>query len=307
MQKLFKFFLLLLFLPAIACAPTTTVTKVDEPILSRSYNAGEYTGPKKKVAIAKFTNSTRFGQRRLGDTISNILATEFEKTNRFLLLERERMDKIFDELKLSMSGLTTGTLSQSQIQLIDADYIITGDVTHYSVNTAGSSDIFTKSKVQTAEVAVDLRIINVRTGEIILSETGRGKAEKKFSQVLGMGSEGSYDESLEMDAFRAAAVKVTENIVIFLDRLPWTCDVIKVSGKRLYIDAGRKSNLKIGDQIDLYKKGETIKDVSGRILGYEEVFLDRGRITDYVGEEAAIVEIVNIHNVPLPLIGKIKK
>ncbi|MBI4690228.1 MAG: hypothetical protein HY754_08190, partial [Nitrospirae bacterium] len=67
---------------------------------------------------------------------------------------------------------------------------ITGDVTHYSVNTIGSSDIFAKSKVQTAEVAVDIRIINVRTGEITLSETGRGKAEKKFGRVLGMGSEG---------------------------------------------------------------------------------------------------------------------
>lgn len=302
MKKDSYFIFVVLFL--VSCAPTKTLTKIDDSTVDRNYNIASFIGPKKKIAVAKFGNTTRFGQRRLGDNITSVLNTELVKSSRFLLLEREQIDKIMEQVKLSQTGITQGTLDQ--IQLIDTDFLITGDVTHYSVSTVGKSDVFSKSKIQIAEVAVDVRVINARTGEILLSETGRGKAEKKFSQVLGMGSEGGYDESLEMDAFRTSVIKLVENIVATLDNYPWCCDIIKINGDKLYIDAGKKSNLKIGDQLAIYKKGEPLKDFSGRILGYEEQFIGYATVNDYFGEEAATVSMQNKYdNLALPLIGKI--
>jgi curli biogenesis system outer membrane secretion channel CsgG len=195
----------------IACSSTKTVTKAEDTETPRAYASGLYLGPRKKVAITKFENLTRFGQRRLGDYISNVLSTELAKTGRFVLLEREAVAQILEQVKLSQAGLTEGTLEQ--VQLLDADFIITGAVTHYAVSTSGSSNVLAQSKIQRAEVAVEVRIINVRSGEIILAEIGKGVAEKKFGKVLGMGESGGYDESLEMDAFRAAVVKVVENII----------------------------------------------------------------------------------------------
>lgn len=56
-----------------------------------------------------------------------------------------------------------------------------------------------------------------------------------------MGESGGYNESLEMDAFRAAAIKLTENVISSLDKRPWTCDMVKINGAKLYIDVEQSS------------------------------------------------------------------
>jgi len=281
------------------------VMKVNDTETIREYELERYVGPKKKVAITKFVNATRFGKRRLGDNISDVLTTELSKTGRFVILERNRVDQILEQVVLSQSGLTEGTLDQ--IQLLDADFIITGAVTHYSVTTSGSSNLFTQSIVQKAEVATDVRIINVRTGEIILSETGKGVVEKRFDKILGMGESGGYDESLEMDAFRTAVIKLTENIVSTIDENPWICDVVKISESKVYIDAGRMSNIKIGDVLEIFQKGEIIKDLSGQVLGYDETVVDTGTIESFIGDDGAVLYVESGKTLQMPLFCKIKK
>ncbi|MFP4522682.1 MAG: CsgG/HfaB family protein [Fibrobacterota bacterium] len=61
----------------------------------------------------------------------------------------------------------------------DADYIITGSVTEYSVKTEGSKGLLTQSKTQTAKAAANMTIIDIRTGRILFSGTGRGTSNKK--------------------------------------------------------------------------------------------------------------------------------
>jgi len=282
-----------------ACSSSKKVTKVDDSTTKDVYKISEYIGPKKKLAIAKFENATRFGKRRLGENMTTVLTTELLKTNRFILLERADVDKILDQLALAQSGVTEGNLEQ--IQLLDADFILTGAVTHYAVTTIGSSNLFTQSKTQKAEVGADVRIIDVRTGEILLSESGMGSTEKEFDKVLGMGEEGGYDESLEMDAFRIAVINLTENIITAIDKTPWICDVVKISNSKLYIGAGKKSNLTKGMVLDIFQKGEVIRNLSGKVIGYEEKWLGIGTISDFFGGDGAIViaESDSLLNLPL--------
>lgn len=286
-----------------ACSSSKKITKADNKEIEKEYFTTDYTGPKKKLAIAKFENATRFGKRRLGENITDVLTTEMSKTGRFTLIERAEVDKILEQIALSQTGLTEGNLEQ--IQLLDADYILTGTVTHYAVTTTGSSNLFTQSKVQKATVGADVRIINVRTGEILLSESGKGRAEKSFDKVLGMGEDGGYDESLELDAFRAAVINLTENIVIALDKEPFVCDVVKISGSKLYIDAGKKSNLKIGTQLDLFKKENFITNLSGQIIGFEEQFIITAMVSDFFGNNGAILSFESDSSLVLPLFCRI--
>lgn len=296
--------MIMLFTLFYSCSSTKSSKRPINAEPVRKYELDNYNGPKKKVAVTKFVNATRFGKRRLGDNISDILITELVKSNRFLLLEREHVDKILDQVALSQSGLTEGTLDE--INMLDADYIITGKVTHYAVNTSGEKGFFTQSKTQTAEVATDVRLINVRTGEIVLSETGTGKAERVYEKVLGVGESGGYDESLEPKAFRKAVINLTERIVEELDKYPWICDVVKISGNDIYIDAGRKSNISIGNVFKIYKRGKAIKNLSGKILGYEDIFVSKGKVKGFIGDEGAILEIKNSIGLNLPLTCKLQ-
>ena len=298
-----KFLTLMISLIVFLSCSAAKKTVSEEKYPVRDFEMLEkYVGPKKKLAIAQFENATRFGKRRLGDNITSVLTTELAKTNRFTLLERERVDKILEQVALSQTGLTEGTLEQ--IQLLDADFILTGAVTHYAVQTTGSSNIFTQSKKQTAEVKADARLIDTRSGEIILSESGEGKAEKEFSKVLGMGTTGGYDESLELDAFRAAVYNMTINLIRALDQKPWICDVVEISEEGLYIDSGKRSNLKIGDSLDVYFRGDAVKNLSGNIIGYKETLQGTGIVTGYIGEDGAIVRMFDYTNLRLPLICK---
>jgi curli biogenesis system outer membrane secretion channel CsgG len=289
----------------VACTTTRKEVKNPEEQVIQNYQASAYIGAKKKLAIAKFENATRFGQRRLGDHLTDVLSTELSRINRFILMERSRIDQILEQVALSQSGLTEGSLQQ--LELLDADYIITGTVTHYAVTTTGSSDLFSQKKVQNAEVAADLRIIDLRSGEVILSETGRGTAQREFKKVMGMGEEGGYDESLEMDAFRVAVVDLTNHIVQIMDKRPWLCDVVKVNGRELYVDAGRESNLKLQDTLQIYQKGELITNLTGQPIGYREKYLDSGVISEFVGERGALLQAVHLDTFQLPLICRLTK
>jgi curli biogenesis system outer membrane secretion channel CsgG len=282
-----------------ACSSSKKITKVDDSSTITDYSTSEYVGPKKKIAIAKFENATRFGKRRLGENMTSVLTTELSKTKRFILLERADVDKILDQLALSQSGITEGSLEQ--IRLLDADFILTGQVTHYAVTTTGSSNLFTQSKTQKAEVGADIRIIDVRTGEILLSESGKGTTEKEFDKVLGMGEDGGYDESLEMDAFRIAVIELTKNIVQSIDQSPWICDVVKISDSRLYIDAGKMSNLSIGMVMQIFQKGEAVKNLSGKVIGYEEKMVGSGTISEFFGNDGAILTSESNYLLSLPL------
>ena len=298
-MKSFTIIFCILIIIISSCTTTRTVKKPE----SGSISVEKYLGPKKKLAVARFENATRFGQRRLGENITAVLSTELNKTNRFILLEREHVDKILEQIALSQSGFTEGNLEQ--VALLDADFILAGAVTHYAVKTTGSKNIFSQSKTQTAEVKADVRIINSRTGEILLSETGSGKVEKEFSKVLGMGKSGGYDESLEMDAFRAAVIDVTENIIHAIDSRPWICDVVEIAAEGLYIDAGQQSNLMIGDSLDIYFRGESVKNLSGTIIGYKEKMCAIGVVTKYFGENGALITPDSYQDLQLPLICKI--
>lgn len=280
------------------CAGQKKVVEDTEEMLTGSYVGQPYHGLRNKVAVTNFINATRFGQRRLGDEISAVLVSELSKSGRFVLLERENLKDILEQVALAQTGLTEGTLEQ--IRLLDADYIITGKVTHYAVTTTGSSGIFSQSKTQRAEVAVD-----VRSGEILLSETGKGVSEKTFEKMMGRGESGGYDESLEQNAFRKAVIQLTEKLIVALDKYPWRCEVVQVEGNTLYINAGRRSNLKVGDRLDIYKTGITIKDLNGNIIGHEEIYIMDAEIVRLVGEKSAALKINSISELQLPLFCKI--
>jgi curli biogenesis system outer membrane secretion channel CsgG len=278
--------------------PRQEITHTEDQLIP-AYTASAAVGPKKKLAVTKFENTTRFGQQRLGDQLTDVLSTELSKTNRFILMERSRIDQIMEQVALSQSGITEGNLQQ--MELLDADYIITGAVTHYAVSTSGSSDLFSQKKIQKAEVAADMRIIDLRSGEVILSETGRGTAEREFKKVMGMGEEGGYDESLEMVAFRTAVVDLSGRIVATLDKRPWLCDVVKTAGRELYIDAGRESNLNLWDTLHIYQKGELVTDLNGQPIGYREKLIDSGVLSEWIGERGALLQAVHLDTFQLPL------
>jgi len=274
-----------------ACSNNKGVSNVrkDNKIQSmREYDSVQgVVSPKRKVVIAEFKNQTRFGSRRLGNNLTDVITTELVKSNRFIVLEREDLAKVMQEINFS-NTMGQGQLA-SERKFQDADYVITGAITKYSVNTTGNKGIISSSKTQRAEISFDMKMINVRTGEVVLSDQGEGVSDVEYGTTLGVGNTGGYDEGLEQEAFRAAAIDVMDNIIETVDRTPWMANVAKITGNKIYINAGQKSNIEIGTKLGVYKQGEKI-EFNGKFLGFEENKVGEAKVVDYLGEDAAVLE-----------------
>src|SRR5438309_4160987 len=54
----------------------------------------KYTGPKRRVGVVDFLNKTAYGQNRLGTSASDVLITELSKTGKFIVVDRDKLDKL---------------------------------------------------------------------------------------------------------------------------------------------------------------------------------------------------------------------
>jgi len=128
-----------------------------------------------------------------------------------------------------------------------------------------------KGKKQIARVTVDYRIVDTTTGVQLLADSGAGIYEKKAGSVLGMGTKAAYDTDLRDGALRDALTKAMVNMMKQLESQPWKGKIAKVAGTKLFINAGKKTGLQVGDKLDVYRVGEDIIDPDTHVkLGASE-------------------------------------
>ncbi len=274
------------------CGVSSRVAKEEAiSIKATQQVTSKFKGIKRRVAVAGFTNKTAYGQR-LGTAASDILITELSKTGNYILIERERLDKIMEEQKLSLTGVIDSRTAASIGNMLGAGAIVTGSITDFGVKTESGGMILSQGKKQSASCTVDVRVVDVTTGRIIFADSGKGLAEKSSGTFLGVGSKSGYDETLEGESLRAAIVKLIENMVSQINSSVWTCNVADVTSSRIYIDAGRFSGLEKGMNLDVFRQGkEIVSPSTGIVLGREEKKSGSVQIIEMFGEDAAIVSV----------------
>ena len=277
----------------LGCMPSIKEVKKANTITS-DYNKYQLIGPKKRVYVADFTNKSRYGQNRISSSISEILTTELSKTNLFIMVEREKIDLLLSEQMLSESGVIDERSAVKVRNLLGANAIITGSITQFGMRTETNDKIVYTTKRQIATCTVDIRIIDVITGRIFWAGAGEGEALRKHENYLGTGTAGSYDETLEGDAFRAAIIQLMDNLVSEINQMPWSCNVVKIGNDDvIYINAGYKSNLKNNVKLSIYNLGETIFDnTTGLELGRVETYVATAKVISQFGEDGSVVKII---------------
>lgn len=296
---------MMLFLVAalmFACAPSKSV-KMQQALTVKETKKvkAEFIGPKRRIGVVEFENKSAYGQGRLGGAASDILVTELVKSEKFIVVERSKMDKIMQEQKLQTQGLTDPQTAAKIGQIMGLEAIVVGTVSQFGVKKEGSDYLLAQSKQQVADVTVDIRVIDVQSGQVILADSGKGQAKSKKGSFLGMGTRGGYDETLEGEALRAAIVKFVDNISNQLNKRPWSAMIADYSGEEIYINAGSASNLKEGVELSCYKQGKEIRDPkTNQILGYREEYLGDFEIIRFCGEsgDCSIAKAQNLKGTP---------
>jgi len=219
----------------------------------------EYQGLKRKVAIARFSNETQYAKGifydkendPLGKQAIDILSAKLASTNKFILLERQDIDKISEEMKI------TGSESY---QKVGADYLIIGSITEYGRKNQGDAKVFSRSKTQIVQAGVSVRLVDVSTGQIIYSEEAKGEAETTDKTSFGLGKSTDYDATLSDKAISAAISKLVENIVNNCMDRPWKSYFLSYDNDGIFISGGKSQGVKVGDIYKVVEKGKSVKN-----------------------------------------------
>lgn len=250
---------------------------------------------KRKIAIGRFTNETRYGKTfqvdanndPLGKQATDMLSTRLVATQKFLVFERPDVEKVKVEQSISKDA-----------GLIGVDALIIGSVTEFGRSTTGKSGFLSATKVQTAHAKVEIRLVDVRTAYVFFTASGSGDASTESGQIAGFGSKADYDASLNDRAIGAAISDVQNALVAKLDERPWRTDILKVDGHQLYISGGSRQGLKVGDTLAILKPGESIKSgQTGFDISLPSKSIGQIKVVSFFGDnetnEGAVADITS--------------
>jgi curli biogenesis system outer membrane secretion channel CsgG len=282
---------LFLVLGLSACSPSTSVKQKETMTIN---NPKGMVGLKRRIGVVDFQNKTKYGANRLGTSATDILITELAKSGKFIVVERDKMDKILEEQKLGMSGAIDPNTAAKVGKILGLNAIVTGSISQFGEETEGSEYLVTQSKSQVVKCTVDIRVVDAETGQVLYADSGSGLSRKHTGGVFGLGTRAGYDETLEGDALRAAIVKFTNNIVTQVEKKPWSCRVADVDGQNIYLNAGSESGIPIGQKLMVLRAGKVIKDpTTGLVIGNAEDKIGEMKVVRYFGEDGSVAELVS--------------
>lgn len=173
-------------------------------------------------------------------TISNQLRDLFtteilEKgKNKIRVVERERLNEIREELNFQQSGEVDTSTVQKIGKLLGVKYVMTGKVTRFAYKEGGFSTGWgvgaLVSKVTGDGMAgavagsvnvkkasftgrLDIRLIEVETGEVLGAWKDEDKVSDTSVKVAGTGAEVSYDEELVNKVFEPIVQRITPKLL----------------------------------------------------------------------------------------------
>ncbi|GEM_PF-805435 len=209
----------------------------------------------------------------------DMLTTALVKTQKFDVIERDRMEAILAEQGMGDFGLTDG---YSNLHLTGLDYVVIGAITQYGTTeeVAGFGGFGTAKKK--ANMAVDIRVLDAENGTTAIAESVSVEADgSRGFAIEGVGARVKDDAAqLLGNVMRMAARDITFMVVssVYPIRV-----AAKTADTELILNYG-DGLLVNGDTLHIYSEGETFTDpATGEVLGSSEELVARVQVSSAEG------------------------
>ena len=248
-------------------------------------------GPKKNIAVMDFENKAGVAaQWNLGSGMAEMLTTALVESGRFNVVERKAITDVLREQDFGASGRTTNVGAAKIGKILNAQVLIRGAVTEFDTRTSGGGNVFSFAGVDvglsgsTAHVAVNVRMYDATTGEVIDSLRVEGKATSGGISGGYSGADlGGFN--FGSSAFtktplgKATQKAINEAVYLISERMeniPWQGKIVTIKSDTVYINAGNNDNILAGSEFVIYRKGEDLIDPdTGISLGSEDTKIGR--------------------------------
>lgn len=246
---------------------------------------------KKKVTILPLLNEAPVGGKDLAVVVKEELRKELARTGAMM----------FKPTSAATLGTSKDIYSGGGVQMVQLarkasmeglNFVIFGRITEARVRQK-ADEIGLLRKVRFfSEVKVELRIFDVSTNKTVFQETVLGFADDQNYEFYGEQDQerARYKRDLLRYSGRVAARKFIPKILNISTRLEWSGKVAKIIDQNIYINAGRKSGIRIGDILHVVTEGTEIYDPStGALIGRTKGNLKGTlEVIDYFGPDGAI-------------------
>jgi curli biogenesis system outer membrane secretion channel CsgG len=214
-------------------------------------------------------------------SLTEALTTTLVGTNRFVVLERMALGQVQQEQDLGASGRVNRETAAEVGKLIGAQVLITGDITGFTHQRSALGGKLTNvikgvtAGVErvSAQVSIDLRLIDAVTGEVIASIKGDGEAAQQGVTADLTKDEKKYDGSVSLTtplgkASRGAIEKAVAGILTSMPKMKWSARVIDFRDGVVYVNAGQGYGMQQGMALEIFDPQPALIDPeTGRNLG----------------------------------------
>ncbi|MFC1658676.1 CsgG/HfaB family protein [Candidatus Omnitrophota bacterium] len=190
---------LAVFLSPVYCCAIEPTAQVDVT------TSASYAGSKARIAVADFEVKAAKAGGEIGSGLREMLVTALINSSRFSVVERQVLSAVMQEQELAVSGAAEQGSGAQRGQIKTADIIITAAVTEFEPEASGGkagigggggigSGILggmLGGSMNKAHMALDIRIIDTSTSEVLAATRVQGEATD-IAGGVGLGFLGSW-------------------------------------------------------------------------------------------------------------------
>lgn len=247
-------------------------------------------GPKRTVAVGKFDAigafTSKYGGWDIGGGLAAMLTSALVHSGQFVVIERAELKEVLSEQELKAGGLVNRETGPKLGKLAGVQFLIYGAVTEFGAQDKGGGlnlgisgfgglpfQFGGATESATGKVAMDIRVVDTTTGEILESHTVSKMIESSAFNLsagysgISLGGD-QFEKTPLGEATRGAIQDAVAAIIATAGKVPWTGLVIDADGGEIYINAGARSGLKKGDMFMIERVVKTFTDpATGQVLG----------------------------------------
>ncbi|MCX5695711.1 MAG: hypothetical protein NTW18_03470 [Candidatus Omnitrophica bacterium] len=195
------------------------------------------------------------------NSVVGMLSDLLQKTDKFEVVERQEVNQLIREIKFEKSDWVKKDPANELGNIYGVQYILLGEILP---NYGGE-------QFSSTQYTITLRLVDVNTGAVISTGTG------------------------QRDYLQKALARAVHALSDDLEGNPWTCRVVRLDDKGVYINAGFDDKIEKNDVFAVIRLEDSIKDqTTGQVLGYKQTEIAKIKVVDVLEKSLSLAKSLDI-------------
>ena len=257
----------------------------------KSKNDARFAPIKKKLALLTILNESPYGGDDLGVTATEEFRRELSRTGEFVI--DITGEKLFGKSKEIYAGGGTKLAQLARkAKLSGINFVLFGRILVAKVRQKTDEIGFVRETKSFAEARIEIKVFDIASKKEIFTRTFHGDTDDRTFHFYASNREENLTYRQELLRY-SVKVAVRRSIMKLMDlaaKIEWIGRVAKIIGSKIYVNAGRKSGINVGDVLKVMTEGREIFDPeTGALIGISKGEIKGTlEVIDYFGPDGTV-------------------